>query len=413
MIVIFAASKLRAAFIEEAHMTFFILGFCLFSYACWRALAVYGAAIILHHVLMTVLIPRLVWTVEGAPDGIYHLAIHALIASVLFAPMMFTAEQLRKTLRSNEDAILEAKEATDNARAHATHAEQERRKAERKEAIVHETAGGIDGQLRALFKNILEAAVEVGRSARSVATISRTCNDNTGTVEQLFVRATSNIDEVARSADLLSRSVVEIAARAEAAALKAEGAVAESRQATRIVQALDASGQRVGDITRIIRTVADSINLLALNATIEAARAGEAGLGFAVVAQNVKTLAGQTSKATEEIASVIKKIQEETRRAALAINAIGESITSAHDDTAGIAVSTAQQKTMTAAIAESASRIAHESAEVRTQFAATLKLLASANTMSDDLLGASGSLRHMAETSTEECVALLAKLKQA
>ncbi len=413
MTIIFAASKLNAAFVEEAHMLAFILAIYLLAYACWRSVALFIAVAVLPHLVLTFVLPDLVWTAEGAPDAIYHLAAHAVLAIFLVGPIMFTAEQLRLTLISNERALKTAGLATAEVRASAGRAVSQRVEAEERATLVRDTAGDIDGQLHKLFRNIQDAAQDVGTCARSVAAVSQTCSDNTGTVESLFVRTAANLADVARSADALARSVVEIAERAEAAARKAQGAVAASVRASRLVGALNASGQKVGDITRIIRSVTESINLLALNATIEAARAGESGLGFAVVAQNVKELAGQTSKATEEIASVIAHLQQETRTAALAISAIGETITSAHDHASGIAVSTAEQKEMTASIAETALTIANEAADVRTQVSATLKLLVSANAMSNDLLGASGGLRQMAETSTEKCVSLLARLRQA
>ena len=218
---------------------------------------------------------------------------------------------------------------------------------------------------------------------------------------------------MARSADLLAESVDDIAERAEAAAQIAERAVSKVREASRLVEALSASGQRIGEITQIIRTVADTIDLLALSATIEAARAGEAGHGFTSVAHNVKDLARQSSLATDEIADVITTVQKATFGALRAINSIGETIAAARDHAAGIAVSTAHQRTMTMSIAKTATTIARESLDVRSQLQATINLLISANTMSGKLLGASTGLRRMAETATEESVSLLIRLRQA
>ena len=412
MAIIFAASKLSAAFVQEAHMIYFVLDCILLACACWRALVFYNAIVAVHHVALTIAYPALVWGPAAAPNAFYHLAVHGVIAAILVGPLLVAAEHLKLTLRDNESALRIADVATRQARAKAQEAEREQQEMERKAAFVRVTAGSIDGQLQSLFTNILDAARDVEKSARSVASVSQSCRENTETVKRLFDRTTSNIDDVAESADHLARSVIEIADRAVAAAGKAQGAVVESVEAGHLIEALSVSGLQVGNITRIIGRVAASINLIALNATIEASRAGADGRGFAVVAQSVKEMALATSKATEEIASVVAKIQDETGQAVLAINAVEQTITSTHDHASGIATSTAQQKLMTESIADTAATIAHEASRVRAQLTTTLDLLLSATTMSDDLLGASKGVQKMTEVSTDDCAALLADLQR-
>ena len=115
---------------------------------------------------------------------------------------------------------------------------------------------------------------------------------------------------------------------------------------------LTAAGDRIGDVVKLITSIAEQTNLLALNATIEAARAGDAGRGFAVVAQEVKTLAGQTAKATDEIASHIVNMQHATEESVNAIKAIGQTIERISGISTSISSAVEQQGTATQSIAQ-------------------------------------------------------------
>jgi len=127
-------------------------------------------------------------------------------------------------------------------------------------------------------------------------------------------------------------------------------AVKESAKAMEIVGGLTAAAGRVGEIVSLINEIAEKTNLLALNATIEAARAGEAGRGFAVVAGEVKELAGQTAKATAEIAAQIDGIQAATNRSASAIRSVNETIEKMNAISATISAAVEQQEAATGEI---------------------------------------------------------------
>ena len=194
MVIIDAACKLSAAFVQEAHMFYYVLNCILLAYVCWRTLVLYNVVAIFWLSLSTFVDPERIWSHAAAPSGVYHLAIHVLIAAVLVGPLLFAAEKLRSTFSSNEKAVHDALLAIDQARASVGEADRERQGANSGTERVGRVAADIDGQLQKLFANILEAARDAGRSAHAVATISRSCGDTTSAVETLFDRTRSNIE---------------------------------------------------------------------------------------------------------------------------------------------------------------------------------------------------------------------------
>src|SRR6185437_5726955 len=202
--------------------------------------------------------------------------------------------------------------------------------------------------------------------------------------------ASSNVRDIASAADELSASVNEI-----------DRQVAQSNAiATKAVNELDEAAGRIGDVVRLITGIAEQTNLLALNATIEAARAGDAGRGFAVVAGEVKALAGQTSRATEEIATQIAGMQRATVRSIEAINAIEAIIREIGDISGAIAAAVTQQGAATAEIARSVEIAAKRTVEtvdevslVGTATSDTRSSAVAVKTVADDLGSVAGRIR--------------------
>jgi methyl-accepting chemotaxis protein len=162
----------------------------------------------------------------------------------------------------------------------------------------------------------------------------------------------SNMQAVASGAEELAASVSEISRQAADALSISTKAVEQANETNAIVSGLAQAAQKIGDVVKLINNIAEQTNLLALNATIEAARAGEAGRGFAVVASEVKSLATQTSKATDEISGQIAEVQNSTASAVAVIEAIGQTISRINEISAAIAASVEEQTSVTQNISE-------------------------------------------------------------
>ena len=190
----------------------------------------------------------------------------------------------------------------------------------------------------------------VGNSAR-VGTVATSVAGLGKVLAEASAGATGSVESAAGSAQELAASIGEISSRTAQAQQIAISAVDQATRTGEIVGTLVVSTQKIGDVVNLISAIAAQTNLLALNATIEAARAGEAGKGFAVVASEVKSLASQTSRATEEIASQIGAVQSVTAEAVAAIEAINKTIGEISSVSSSIMAAVEEQSAVTHGIA--------------------------------------------------------------
>ena len=244
---------------------------------------------------------------------------------------------------------------------HAMHHNQELNKAvmqdaELRSARQEHVSAEIAAFTNSIERNIAELGAISDRVLASATHLSETADRAARRTEgatAASAEASSNVRDIAAATDELASSVMEIDRQVAQSNAIAEKAVGEAERTNAAVQELNEAARRIGDVVSLITDIAEQTNLLALNATIEAARAGEAGRGFAVVAGEVKALAGQTAKATEDIAKQIAGMQHATSRSIAAIEAIEATIRDIGSISGAIAAAVTQQGAATQEIARS------------------------------------------------------------
>ncbi len=193
---------------------------------------------------------------------------------------------------------------------------------ERRNAEMRKIADGFHATVGAIIETVSSASTELEQAAGSLTKIAEYTRGLSTTAATTFEKTAANVQEVAATADGLDASIVEIERHARESSDIAAGAVRQAGSADGRIAELSRASTRIGDVVKLISSIAKQTNLLALNATIEAARAGEAGRGFSVVAQEVKALASQTAAATEEISAQISSMQAATEDSVAAIKEI-------------------------------------------------------------------------------------------
>ncbi|MFY0408594.1 GAF domain-containing protein [Solicola sp. PLA-1-18] len=209
-------------------------------------------------------------------------------------------------------------------------------------------------------------------------------------------QVSANIQTVAAAAEEMTASISEIAKNASDAAGVASSAVVTARDASATVTNLGNSSAEIGQVIKVITSIAQQTNLLALNATIEAARAGEAGKGFAVVANEVKELAKETARATEDISAKIEAIQNDTRGAVDAIGAISDVIDRISEIQGTIAAAVEEQTATTNEISRSVTQAATRSTEIVDGVGIVVEAASGTSTGANDTRVAAGELAKLA-----------------
>ncbi|HKA78908.1 MAG TPA: PAS-domain containing protein [Xanthobacteraceae bacterium] len=236
--------------------------------------------------------------------------------------------------------------------------ERQQMEKEREELAARESRRAVIEAAIASFRDRVEKLLRtVGGSADAMRTTagvlsgsSSETSQHAESAVQASSDASSSVKTAAIAADELATSIADIGRQLQLTNGVVQVAVGEAKATDDEIEALAATAQKIGDVVKLIRAIAGQTNLLALNATIEAARAGESGRGFAVVAAEVKTLAVQTAKATEDIAAQIQAVQSSTSSAVEAIRRIAERMLEINRYTSAVAASIEQQRAATGQI---------------------------------------------------------------
>ncbi|MEZ5938849.1 MAG: globin-coupled sensor protein [Hyphomonadaceae bacterium] len=229
---------------------------------------------------------------------------------------------------------------------------------EDKKKAMHDIANKFESGVGDIVQTVASAATELEQTARTMAKIAEATTGKAIAVSAAAEEATSNVTLVASSTEEMGQSVAEIAGQVSHASRIASSAVVKARTTNETMSELSRAAEKIGEVVSLISDIAAQTNLLALNATIESARAGEAGRGFAVVAAEVKSLAGQTAKATEEIGAQISAMQAIAKQSVEAIVNIQTTINEIDSVSAAINAAVEEQTATTKEI----SRNTHEAA---------------------------------------------------
>ena len=299
------------------------------------------------------------------------------------------------------------------ARMHDEQAESNQRADSDRRNAMMELAGKFEASVQAVVGQLFDDAREMQKSARALSRTAGEANQRAAGMADACEQASTNVKAVSAAAEELSCSIAEISQRVGQAALVADKAATNSEKTNEVVQGLAAAAEKIGEVIGLINQIASQTNLLALNATIEAARAGEAGRGFAVVAAEVKSLASQTARATDEISAQITAIQSETQQVVGNIQGIRSTILEVNEISSSIATAVEQQGAATRAIAASVQKAANGTTQVSQNIARVTDATSQTGGAADHVLGSSGRLSEKAQILQEEVAKFLTSVRAA
>ncbi len=374
----------------DLHMYYFAALAVLSIYCDWQVVLLAAVATALHHLTLNFAFPAAVYP-GGGDFG--RVLVHAVIVVLETGVLVWLDVHIVQLFEAAERNL---QEITASHEERARLQEQQNRMREEAEASrrasMREVAERFEANVAGMMARVTEATGEMQATARDMSGFAVRTGDQTADVSDFSDRTTQNVEAVAAAVEELVASVSEVSRQVGEAERIVSNAVDEASSTSQTMQNLAGAATRIGEVVRLINSIASQTNLLALNATIEAARAGEAGRGFAVVASEVKNLATQTAQATEDIQAQISAIQSETDKAVGAIHGIARTIGTISEMTGAISAAAEEQTAATSEISRSIQEAARHSKSVADTIADAAGIAGQTRNAADRALGAATQL---------------------
>jgi methyl-accepting chemotaxis protein len=365
----------------EMHFYYFAVLAMLAGFCGWRALCLGALLIALEHFVFNFILPEAIY---GGGSDLQRMLVHAWVVIVETTVLIAIGSIIRNAFSTVEKMRADAQ----------TMAGDLEQVADARETLLHETTDRANSARALLdrFEREMSLSIEElhQRSSGLIGNAERLGVASSKTTAQMVAVSTASettareVEAMAQAGQELSQTIHEVGHSAAKSSELAASAVAEADRANVTMNEMAAVSAEIGQVTDLISGIAAQTNLLALNATIEAARAGEAGRGFAVVAQEVKALANQTAKATQDIAQRVAAMQDTSNRSVAAIQAVSGKIRELESVATVIAAAVNQQAASTHEIAANVTSAASSVSHVEKSISAIEDLAsASANVVTE------------------------------